>query len=228
MAVARKSAVSATRRQSGRQNNLSSSASSWFRRDSTPNSLKSPSKSQGEPTPVPSRRQRRSSNNSSVSTRELGKQPTSNLNGQSNGVQRNQKVKNSTGAIPVMPNSDSAPVWLLRLYALHRHSSIVAFLLVAAMLVTYGWTVYSEQLWSQASRRLQNLQRQERQLTTTNEVIKNKMAVEAERPEAGLISPTPKGAIFLPRASHSPNQADSSATTQNSDPQQQTSSPLGY
>jgi hypothetical protein len=128
-----------------------------------------------------------------------------------------------------MPNSDSAPVWLLRFYTLHRHSSILAFLLVVAMLVTYGWTVYSEQLWSQASRRLQNLQRQERQLTTTNEVIKNKMAVEAERPEAGLVSPTPRGTIFLPRAPHNTNQADPTATTSNTDDtQQQTNSPLGY
>ncbi|MFH7026921.1 MAG: hypothetical protein ACHBN1_16295 [Heteroscytonema crispum UTEX LB 1556] len=127
-----------------------------------------------------------------------------------------------------MPNSDSAPVWLLRLHILHRYSSIVAFLLVAAMLVTYGWTVYSQQLWSQAYRRLQNLQRHERQLTTTNEVIKNKMAVEAERPGAGLVSPTPAGAIFLRPAPHSLNQAEPTATTPNSEPQQQTPFSLGY
>ncbi len=223
MAVARKSAVS--RRDT------------WFRRATRPlgnsGSAHPKEATRSASTPVTSKRQRRSSKNLSVSStnrtatptpvHELGKHQLPNLNRQS-------AVPKSKGGnsqrVPVMPNSESAPLWLLRLYALHRHSSIVAFLLVAATLVVYGWTVYSQELWSQGYRRLQNLQRQERQLTTTNEVLENKMAVEGERPAAGLVAPTPAKMIFLNPAPHSPNLMPP-MTTPNSELQQQAPAP-GY
>jgi hypothetical protein len=136
--------------------------------------------------------------------------------------------------VPVMPNSESAPLWLLRLHAIHRNSSIVAFLLVAATLVVYGWTVYSQELWSQAYHKLQNLRREERQLTTTSEVLQNKMAQEGEKPSAGLVAPTPDRTIFVLPAPHNLNsmptlgEAMPSTTTPNSQTQQQSASGLGY
>ncbi|BAZ65629.1 hypothetical protein NIES4106_03680 [Fischerella sp. NIES-4106] len=120
-------------------------------------------------------------------------------------------------------------MWLLRLYAINRYSGIVAFVLVATTLVIYGWTVYSQQLWSQSYRKLQTLQRDERQLTTTIEVLKNKMAQEAQTSAAGLVSPSPTGAIFLPPAQEDSNSSPSITTTQsNFQLQQQNSKPLAY
>jgi len=130
-------------------------------------------------------------------------------------------------SIPVMPNSGSSPLWLLHLYTIHRHSSVVAFLFVTVTLVIYGWTVYSQQLWTQAYRQLQNLQHHERQLTTTNEVLKEKMAQEAQRPAAGLVPPTPTGTIFVPTAPLGPNPV-SPNTTSNAEIPQQTANPVGY
>ncbi|MBU7581337.1 MAG: hypothetical protein KAF91_00220 [Nostoc sp. TH1S01] len=126
-----------------------------------------------------------------------------------------------------VPTAEVLPSWLLRLYTVHRYSSVVTFLLVAVALVVYGWTVYSQELWNQEFRRLQNLQRNERQLTTTNAMLKNKMAEEAEQPSAGLVSPTPDKTIFLPSAPDNANSSPSN-TTSNSPVQQPTSSPLGY
>jgi hypothetical protein len=112
---------------------------------------------------------------------------------------------------------------------MHRHSGILAFVLVATTLVIYGWTVYSQQHWSQSYRKLQTLQRDERQLTTTIEVLKNKMAQEAQTPAAGLVSPSPAGAIFLPPASEDANSSPSTTTPEsNFQPQQQNSAPIGY
>lgn len=160
-------------------------------------------------TPVSSRRQRRSLQNSSSA----------------------QQFKDGGTALKSTPVPDlskqgSTPLWLLRLYTLHRHSSVVAFLLVAATLVVYGLTVYSQQLWSQAYRKMQNLQRYERQLTTTNEVLKNKMAQEAQT-SAGLVSPSPGGTIFLRPALENSNPLPPN-TIPNSEPQKQTPAPLGY
>jgi hypothetical protein len=131
--------------------------------------------------------------------------------------------------LPVMPTATDAPIWLLRLYTSHRYSSILTFLLVAATLCVYGWTVYSQQLWSQGYHRLQNLQLHERQLTTTNATLKNKMAEEAEQEAAGLVSPTPARTIFLPATSPSATSDPTPSTTPaNLEPQSNILSPLGY
>jgi hypothetical protein len=78
-----------------------------------------------------------------------------------------------------------------------------------ATLIAYGWTVYSQQLWGKSYRRLQNLQRHERQLTITNGVLKSKMAADAEQPNAGLVSPSPAGTIFLQIAPGTTNSVNS-------------------
>ncbi|WP_414622547.1 hypothetical protein [Calothrix sp. CCY 0018] len=100
-------------------------------------------------------------------------------------------------SIPVMPDGSKVPLWLMRWNSLHRHSAAIAFLLVCATLVVYGWTVYSQHLWSRSYKKLQYLQRDERQLTKHDEALKNKMAQEAEKPHSGLVSPTPANTIFL-------------------------------
>ncbi|PAX51694.1 hypothetical protein [Brunnivagina elsteri] len=106
------------------------------------------------------------------------------------------RVKN-TSAIPVMSAAETMPVWILRLHGLQRHTSVVSFVLVISTLIAYGWTVYSQQLWGKSYRRLQDLQRHERQLTITNGVLKSKMATDAEKPNSGLSSPNPKKTVFL-------------------------------
>ena len=224
MAVGRKSSVAAK--------------GNWFERITQP-SGKSPSArfesaSGSGSTTQPSRRQRRSNTNKTVmpTPGKLGKQQ---LPKQNRPSATPKSPKGNQERVPVMPNSESPPLWLLRLHAIHRNSSIVAFLLVAATLVVYGWTVYSQELWSQAYHKLQNLQRQDRQLTTTNEVLQNKMAVEGEKPSTGLVAPTPARAIFINPASHNLNSMPSlgddgrSPTTMpNSQTQQQSGSGLGY
>lgn len=113
-----------------------------------------------------------------------------------------------------LPSSQSAPLWFNLLVGLQRGSSVVTFLLIAAVLVVYGWTVYSQQLWSQEYRKLENLQRQERQLTAKNEILKNQLAQQAERPEAGLVPHTPKDTIFLEPAPQRPETALSPTVTE--------------
>jgi hypothetical protein len=175
-------------------------------------------------TSVSSRKQRYSSKNLSVSARQMARAASSAKTQTTTSVPDPSKQKPSS--VPVMPSAESVPSWLQRLFALHRHSSIAAFVLVATTLVVYGWTVYSQQLWSQAYRKRHNLERYERQLMTTNEVLKNQMAKEAERPPAKLVSPTPAGMVFLKRAPVEPNPVLN--TTPNSEIQQQTSNPVGY
>ncbi|MEA5579199.1 hypothetical protein [Anabaena sp. UHCC 0451] len=148
------------------------------------------------------------------SPQKTANQKAANINGQSN------------GHLPMMSTTAAAPMWLLRLHSIYRYSSVTAFLFVSATLVIYGWTVYSQERWGQAYRTMQSLQRDERQLTTTNATLTSKMAKEAEEPGAGLVSPTPGGTIFL-TPSHSPNSAPATKIP-NSEVQTQTFSPMGY
>lgn len=137
------------------------------------------------------------------------------------------REKIESPAIPVVPDSESLPVWLLRWQRFQRYSSIAAFLLVATNLVVYGWTVYAQQLWGQNSKNLQELQRQERQITTANEVIKNNMAKEAEKPGAGLVAPTPSRTIFV-RPTSDDRKQNSEEIVPNFQLPQQNHTPVGY
>jgi hypothetical protein len=114
--------------------------------------------------------------------------------------------KDSQTEISVMPTSEVLPLWLSRLYIFQRNTSIMTFFSVGATLLVYGWTVYSQEIWSQSFKKLDNLQRQERQLTVTNGVLKSKMAADAEKNNSGLTSITPQKTIFLTPTPGSPNQ----------------------
>lgn len=137
----------------------------------------------------------------------------------------------TSGQIPIQLRSRSTPMWLLRLYTLQRPSSVVMFLLVATMLSVYSWTVYSQKMWSNSYRKLDILQRHERQLTTTSEVLKNKMALQAEQPITNLVKPNPVLAIFLQPAPQRPAHTTGpvlSTTKPSAKTEQPTPIPLGY
>lgn len=119
----------------------------------------------------------------------------------------------------------AAPVWLSPLLLIQRSSDIVTFILVASTLSLYAWTVYTQQQWSQDYRKLENLQRDERHLTTTNAVIKDQLAQQAEKPAAGLVSPSPSNTIFLTPA---PQRQARTNPNQTANLEPATKNPLGY
>jgi len=117
------------------------------------------------------------------------------------------------------------PIWLSPLLFIQRSSDIVTFVLVASTLCLYSWTVYTQQQWSQDYRKLENLQRDERHLTTTNAVIKDQLAKLAEKPATGLVSPSPANTIFLTPAPQRQVRTNPTKTA-NSEPVAK--NPLGY
>lgn len=133
----------------------------------------------------------------------------------------------SYGAAPptLTLSQQLTPRWLSSLLFLKRSSDLVTFLLVTTTLTIYSWTVYTQQQWTRDYRKLENLQRQERQLTTANEVMKNQLAQQAEKPATGLVPPTQTNAIFLPPAQE---RKSSTTQTQATDSEPVAKSPLGY
>lgn len=76
-------------------------------------------------------------------------------------------------------------------------SAVLAGALVSLALVSYGASVYVDRQLNQANRRLHQLQRQEEQLTTAQEVLKNHLAQQAELDGTALQRPQPDHVIFL-------------------------------
>lgn len=89
------------------------------------------------------------------------------------------------------------PFWLRSLLKAQSIFSLVTLLLVVGALGIYGSTVYYQQQWGVSYRKLENLRRQERQLTAANETLKKELAREAEDPANGLVLPTSEHVLFL-------------------------------
>ncbi|WP_088893132.1 hypothetical protein [Leptolyngbya ohadii] len=108
-----------------------------------------------------------------------------------------QRRNSSQSTVRTLPQPEPLPLWLRGLFALQQGSSVIMLLLVMGGMGVYGWTVYTQQRWGDAFQRLENLQKRERQYLTTNEVLKNQMAKQAEAPDTGLVPPDPNSTIFL-------------------------------
>jgi hypothetical protein len=186
-----------------------SARNNWFQRNYTP--------------PVRKRRRSTGIESTSQNARFIRNSPIAGLP-ESNIL--NQPRKQVTD-LPLVSNAGTMPLWLLRLLALNKYSSILAFLVVAITLIVYGWTVYSQEIWSHSYRRLQSLQRQERQLITTNATLTSKMADEAELPTAELVPPSTTGTIFLSPATESSKDIISHRSDK-LPARQQNNYPLGY
>ncbi|MDY6938424.1 MAG: hypothetical protein SWY16_12220 [Cyanobacteriota bacterium] len=119
--------------------------------------------------------------------------------------------------------TQSQPVWLQWLSLLQRGSSVLGFCLVAATLVVYGSTVYSQQRWDSASEELDRLRRDERQFLEKMESLKQQVAEQTETSETGLVVPKQENFLFIKPALLRP------APKQNAPaPNAPSSGPMGY
>lgn len=116
-----------------------------------------------------------------------------------------QKATNKTVSIKRSPahlsskSKAKAPLWLQSLLVLNHGSAFFCYLTVAAALVMYGMTVYAPKLWTQKYSQLQDLQKQERQFTSVDEVFKDELAQSASKSDSGFIKPNlTQPPIFLP------------------------------
>lgn len=93
------------------------------------------------------------------------------------------------------------------LMALQRVSIPVTGGLMAAVLGIYGWSVYTQQSWSQAYGHLTQLQQTERELTAANEARKFEVTEQAEAAKTQYVPQGPTNTLFLKPAGASPQPA---------------------
>lgn len=104
---------------------------------------------------------------------------------------------------PLAPQAQF-PATVRNLMLLQRGSSVLMLGLGAMSLMVYSWTVHSQRAWSEAYGKLDQLRRNEPQLTVANEALKQHLANDAELENSGLVDPDPTQALFLEPASPRP------------------------
>jgi hypothetical protein len=109
-------------------------------------------------------------------------------------------------------------------------SVIATFALAGSALTVYGWTVYSQQVWGKEYQHLETLRRNERQLTTNKEMLKDQIAKQGNRPGAALAPQSPDKLIFLTPAPSqtAPLTASPQALPTSPDSTSDGTAPLGY
>jgi hypothetical protein len=126
--------------------------------------------------------------------------------------------------VTALPRASAPPSWLKWLIRVQRISSVTTFLLIVSILTMYGWTVYVQQRWGQEYSKFETLKKQERQLISGNEALKNQMAQQAESPNSGLMVPDPNNTIFLTPAPERPPVQSKPRSAHQTTP----TKPLGY
>jgi hypothetical protein len=119
----------------------------------------------------------------------------------------------------------SLPNWLTSFRFLQTSSSFVALCLIGTTLFLYGWTVYTQQTWGKQYKNLEHLQKQERDLTFTNETMKNTLAEDTNMEDSDLIPATPEKLVFINPSNKSKSELNKIQIPKNSAKIQPT---LGY
>lgn len=125
--------------------------------------------------------------------------PYKRLNRNNRRIQKNENLS--------VPSSQSIqyPLWLKSFIFLNHGSSIICYITVAIALVLYGMTVYAPRQWTNKYNQLQHLQKQERQFTFTDEILKDSLAESAQQAGSGFVNPEQsKPPIFLPNRNPHP------------------------
>ncbi|MDJ1182604.1 hypothetical protein [Roseofilum casamattae] len=93
--------------------------------------------------------------------------------------------------------SRSLPRGVRNLQLFEKALSLCTLGLGAATIAIYSLTVQTQQSWMAEYNELQNLERYERQLVTASEILKNRMAEQAETAETNLVRQNQYTTIFL-------------------------------
>jgi len=108
-------------------------------------------------------------------------------------------------------------------------SAIAALGSGIAVAGVYCSTVYIQQLWGQQYRTFERLERNQRQMTTVGEVLKDQMAQQAGQPDSGMAPLNPDRMIFVtPTQSAQPAAAPAPTPAPAASPAKPSSLPLGY
>jgi hypothetical protein len=99
-------------------------------------------------------------------------------------------------------------------------------ILTISVFAIYGWTVYAQEQWNQQFKKLEQLQRQERQLTNAAGSFDNEMLQSIQKKPGDLVRESPEKSIFLQTAPLRPKREVPSTVSEL--PKKKQNESLGY
>jgi hypothetical protein len=111
-----------------------------------------------------------------------------------------QPIKNRNVKRLPRTNSFPLPLWLRVLMTTQKLSIAATVLLTVSVFAIYGWTVYAQEQWNQQYKKLEQLKRQERQLTNAAGSFDNEMLQSIQKKPGDLVRESPEKSIFLQAA----------------------------
>lgn len=132
--------------------------------------------------------------------------------------------ENLNGIIANQTNPWAKPIWLRSLLVMNTATAIAMLIVVGAVVGLYSKVVYTKQNWGQEYRKLERLQKEERQVTIFNEALKNDIAQTAKQDGTGLVAPNGSLMILLEPTPVRPLLAATAPEPENF----QSLQPLGY
>jgi len=123
-------------------------------------------------------------------------------------------------------NSFPLPLWLRLLITTQKLSIAATVSLTVSVFIIYGWTVYAQEQWNQQYKKLELLQRQERQLTNAAGSFDHEMLQSIQKKPGDLVRESPEKSIFLQAAPLRPKREVPSTVSEV--PKNKNNESLGY
>ncbi|OUC12906.1 MAG: hypothetical protein B0A82_20010 [Alkalinema sp. CACIAM 70d] len=132
------------------------------------------------------------------------------------------RTRNTVRSLPAPAH---LPSWLKSLLQVQQWSVGITLVLAGSAIVTYGLTIYSQQLWGKEFARLEQFRRNERQLTANSELMKNEIARNAKPADYGLV---PRSTDHLILIKPAPPRPPKEVQSPDQEAQSRPISPAGY
>lgn len=169
----------------------------------------------------PSRSPSRAMRQGTADSRRSSRSPRSGQSGQGATV----TSLRSRQTVRTLPTPPSLPSWLRSLLQVQQWSVGITLVLAGSAIVTYGLTIYSQQLWGKEFARLEQFRRNERQLTANSELMKNEIAKTANPADYGLV---PRNRDHLIMIKPAPPRPPKEVKSPDQEAQARPISPVGY
>ncbi|PZU96161.1 MAG: hypothetical protein DCE90_10480 [Pseudanabaena sp.] len=137
-----------------------------------------------------------------------------------------QKASNQNVKRMPRTNSFPLPMWLRMLMRAQKLSIAATVLLTVSVFAIYGWTVYAQEQWNQQYKKLEQLKRQERQLTNAAGAFDNELLKSIQKQPGDLVRESPEKSIFLKAAPLRPKREAPSTISEM--PRDKPNESLGY
>jgi hypothetical protein len=139
---------------------------------------------------------------------------------------RETSSRRKVSRLPEQLSNQSSPAWLKLLLVVQRISITSTILMTTAVFGTYSYTVYAQKLWNEQYHKLEDLKRDERQLTATEAMVSDNIVSNVEKSPGQLTREKPGQTLFIRGESPRPSLAGNDPDLETAETD--VSQPLGY